>query len=93
MLISCPAVGCASVWGVGWNYVEYEALGQDFGARGARQEEQIELLRRLFTEPVVDFSGRRLPMRSLHTDISERLNSHSPGPIRGAWVAIVSGRP
>src|SRR2546426_865561 len=44
--------------GLGWNYVEYEALGQDFRTRGARQEEQIELLRRLFTEPVVDFSGR-----------------------------------
>jgi probable F420-dependent oxidoreductase len=44
--------------GVGWNQVEYEALGQDFQTRGARQEEQIELLRRLFTEPVVDFSGR-----------------------------------
>ncbi len=44
--------------GIGWNYVEYEALGQDFHTRGARQEEQIQLLRRLFTEPVVDFSGR-----------------------------------
>ncbi len=44
--------------GVGWNHVEYEALGQDFHTRGARQEEQIGLLRRLFTEPVVDFSGR-----------------------------------
>jgi probable F420-dependent oxidoreductase len=44
--------------GVGWNHVEYEALGQDFRTRGARQEEQIKLLRRLFTEPVVDFSGR-----------------------------------
>ncbi len=44
--------------GIGWNFVEYEALGQDFHTRGARQEEQIELLRRLFTEPVVDFSGR-----------------------------------
>jgi probable F420-dependent oxidoreductase len=44
--------------GVGWNHVEYEALDQDFHTRGARQEEQIELLRRLFVEPVVDFSGR-----------------------------------
>src|ERR1700720_3267005 len=44
--------------GVGSNYVEYEALGQNFRTRGARQEEQIGLLRRLFTEPVVDFSGR-----------------------------------
>jgi probable F420-dependent oxidoreductase len=44
--------------GVGWNHVEYEALGQNFRTRGAREEEQIGLLRRLFTEPVVDFSGR-----------------------------------
>jgi probable F420-dependent oxidoreductase len=44
--------------GVGWNSVEYEALGQDFHTRGARQEEQIGLLRRLFAEPVVEFSGR-----------------------------------
>src|SRR3954469_13238983 len=44
--------------GVGWSHVEYEALGQGFRTRGARQEEQIELLRRLFTEPVVDFTGR-----------------------------------
>jgi probable F420-dependent oxidoreductase len=44
--------------GVGWNHVEYEALGQDFRTRGARQEEQIELLRRLFTEPIVDYTGR-----------------------------------
>lgn len=44
--------------GVGWNHVEYQALDQDFHTRGAREEEQVELLRRLFTEPVVDFSGR-----------------------------------
>jgi probable F420-dependent oxidoreductase len=44
--------------GVGWSPVEYEALGQDFHTRGAREEEQIDLLRRLFTDPVVDYSGR-----------------------------------
>src|ERR1700689_399459 len=44
--------------GLGWNYVEYEALGQDFHTRGARQEEQIGLLRRLFEGSVVEFSGR-----------------------------------
>jgi probable F420-dependent oxidoreductase len=43
--------------GVGWNYVEYEALGENFRTRGRREEEQIGLLRQLFTEPVVDFSG------------------------------------
>ncbi len=44
--------------GVGWNHVEYQSLGQDFRTRGAREEEQIGLLRRLWTEPVVDFTGR-----------------------------------
>lgn len=43
--------------GIGWNYVEFEALGEDFHTRGRRMGEQIELLRRLWTEPVVDFSG------------------------------------
>ncbi len=44
--------------GVGWSPVEYQALGQDFHSRGRRQEEQIELLRRLWTEPVVSHAGR-----------------------------------
>jgi probable F420-dependent oxidoreductase len=44
--------------GVGWNWVEYEALGQDFASRGARLDEQIGLLRRLWTEPLVSFGGR-----------------------------------
>lgn len=43
--------------GIGWNYVEYDAMGQDFHTRGKRVEEQIELLRRLWLEPVVDFDG------------------------------------
>jgi probable F420-dependent oxidoreductase len=43
--------------GIGWNAVEYEALGKDFGNRGARSEEQVELLRRLWTEPVLTFDG------------------------------------
>ncbi len=44
--------------GIGWNDVEYEALGMDFTNRGRRFEEQIELLRRFWTEPVFDFEGR-----------------------------------
>lgn len=43
--------------GLGWNYVEYEALGQDFATRGKRVGEQVELLRKLWTEPLVDFTG------------------------------------
>ncbi|MBV9788474.1 MAG: LLM class F420-dependent oxidoreductase [Chloroflexi bacterium] len=44
--------------GVGWNPVEFEGLNEDFGNRGARSEEQIEVLRKLWTEPVVTFKGR-----------------------------------
>ena len=67
MSISFPAAGLRLGVGVGWNHVEYQALGQDFRTRGARQEEQIELLRRLFTEPVVDFSGPLRPGRPSRT--------------------------
>jgi len=43
--------------GVGWNPVEYEALGQPFHERGRRMTEQVGLLRRLWTEPVVTHEG------------------------------------
>jgi probable F420-dependent oxidoreductase len=44
--------------GIGWNSVEYEALGEDFSLRGSRVEEQVELLRRLWTERSVTYAGR-----------------------------------
>jgi probable F420-dependent oxidoreductase len=44
--------------GVGWNHVEYESLGIDWKTRGARQAEQVEVLRRLWSEDLVSFSGR-----------------------------------
>ena len=44
--------------GLGWNTVEFEALGMSFHNRNKRMEEQIALMRRLWTEPVVDFKGR-----------------------------------
>jgi len=43
--------------GVGWNAVEYEALGQSFADRGRRMTEQIDVLRRLWTEPSVTVDG------------------------------------
>jgi probable F420-dependent oxidoreductase len=43
--------------GLGWNYVEYEALGQDFATRGRRIEEQVALMRRLWTEPSLSHAG------------------------------------
>jgi len=44
--------------GVGWNDVEYEALGENFKNRGIRSEEQIDLMRKLWTEDLVTFDGR-----------------------------------
>ncbi len=43
--------------GLGWNAVEYEALGQNFTNRGRRLGEQVELMRRLWTEQSVTFNG------------------------------------
>ncbi len=44
--------------GIGWNPVEYEALGMNFNDRGKRSEEQIEVLRLLWTKELVTFKGR-----------------------------------
>ncbi|OBH05720.1 LLM class F420-dependent oxidoreductase [Mycobacterium sp. E2699] len=44
--------------GLGWNAVEYEALGEKFSNRGKRSEEQVELMRKLWTERSVTFAGR-----------------------------------
>ena len=44
--------------GTGWNTVEYEALGMSFEDRGARFDDQIQFLRRLWTEPVLTEHGR-----------------------------------
>jgi probable F420-dependent oxidoreductase len=43
--------------GIGWNHVEYEALGQSFASRGRRIEEQVGVLRRLWTTRSVTVSG------------------------------------
>jgi probable F420-dependent oxidoreductase len=44
--------------GLGWNQVEYMALNEDFHNRGRRIEEQVEVLRQLWTQPLVNYSGR-----------------------------------
>jgi probable F420-dependent oxidoreductase len=61
--------------GTGWNWVEYESLGADFERRGSVLDEQVTVLRRLWSEPVVTFDGefhridragiRPLPDRSI----------------------------
>ena len=44
--------------GIGWNPVEYEALGENFRNRGRRSEEQVEVIRKLWSEPLVTFAGQ-----------------------------------
>lgn len=59
--------------GTGWNAVEYEALGMDFASRATRYEEQIELLRALWTQPTLDWDT------ALHTVTDAGIN---PLPIQ-----------
>src|SRR5215467_7701747 len=51
--------------GVGWQESEYEALGEEFGTRGARMDEAITLLRAWWSEPQVDFAGPRYPVTAM----------------------------
>ncbi|MGO8916176.1 MAG: TIGR03619 family F420-dependent LLM class oxidoreductase [Stellaceae bacterium] len=51
--------------GVGWNHVEYQSLAADWKTRGARQAEQVHVLRRLWTEDLVTFAGRFHDLREV----------------------------
>ena len=44
--------------GIGWNHVEYEALGMNFADRGKRSEEQIEVMRTLWCNELVTYEGK-----------------------------------
>ena len=44
--------------GIGWNDVEYAALNEDFHTRGKRMEEQIEVLRALWSDTSITYEGR-----------------------------------
>ena len=59
--------------GVGWNSVEYEALGMDFHIRGRVVEEQIEVMRQLWSQQVISYQGK------YHTINAAGLN---PLPVR-----------
>ena len=58
--------------GTGWNQVEYEALGENFHNRGKRSEEQINLLRKLWSEELITFKGK------FHTVTDAGLNPLPP---------------
>jgi hypothetical protein len=74
--------------GIDWNYVEYQAraLGRDFRTRGARQGEQIQLLRRFFTQSVGDFPGRYHRADRAHSHPNRHPNLIWAGGIRRSSV-------
>ena len=49
--------------GIGWNQVELEGMGMRFNNRGRRSEEQINLMRALWTQELVDFDGQYHQLR------------------------------
>ena len=66
--------------GVGWNAVEYEALAQDFTNRGRRLEEQIEVLRALWTQDPCTYDGH---WHQIHEASINPLPAQQPIPI---WI-------
>ena len=68
--------------GVGWNPVEYEALGMDFHTRGRVVEEQIEVMRLLWSQEVISYKGR------YHTITEAGLN---PLPLRRSIPVWLGG--
>ena len=76
--------------GVGWNEVEYTGLNENFGNRGRRCEEQIAVMRALWTEEVIDYEGRwhRIPDAGINP-----LPVQRPIPIWiGGYVAATMDR-
>jgi probable F420-dependent oxidoreductase len=73
--------------GTGWNTVEYVALGEDFHNRGARQVEQVELLRRLWSEDVVAFDGEHHTVE--HAGINPRPSAPIPIWFGGSAPALL----
>lgn len=69
--------------GVGWNPVEYEALGMDFHVRGRVVEEQIEVMRLLWSQEIISYQGK------YHTINNAGLN---PLPVRRSIPIWTGGR-
>jgi hypothetical protein len=68
--------------GVGWNKEEVEATGYTWEDRGRRCDEFMDAMRRLWTEPVVDFHGQYLNFETMRMD---------PKPVQKPHVPIIVG--
>ena len=92
--------------GIGWNAVEYDSLGVDFSTRAARVEEQIGLLRRLWTEPTLVHHGAHdavdaagiapLPTRPVPIWIGTSTNPRAlarVGRLADGWIPMPNVQP
>jgi len=92
--------------GIGWNAVEYDSLGVDFSTRAARVEEQIGLLRRLWTEPTLVHQGAHdavdaagiapLPTRPVPIWIGTATNPRAlarVGRLADGWIPMPNVQP
>lgn len=78
------------VLGVGWNRTEFEAMRADFQARGSHIEEQMDVLRALWTQPTVTFQGKWHRLSEVHMP---PLPLQRPIPIwLGGWAEAVLRR-
>jgi probable F420-dependent oxidoreductase len=68
--------------GVGWQASEYEALGEEFGTRGRRMDEALELLRACWRQPSIDFAGKHYQVRAMGME---------PKPPQGAGLPLWIG--
>ncbi len=76
--------------GVGWNQAEFEAMNADFQARGSQIEEQMDVLRALWTQPTVTFQGKWHHLHEVHMP---PLPLQRPIPIwLGGWADAVLQR-
>lgn len=76
--------------GVGENKQEYRAMNADFQARGSHLEEQIDVLRALWTQPTVTFEGKWHHLSEVHMP---PLPLQRPIPIwLGGWAEAVLRR-
>lgn len=71
--------------GTGWNQIEYEALGENFENRGERFDEQINVLRQLWSEPVVHIETEH------HTIKHAGVNPLPLQPVLPIWMGGSTG--
>lgn len=75
--------------GAGWLEEEFQIAGQDFHTRGARMDETIEILRKLWTEPTITHSGEHYHFGPLHFEPKPVAKPHPPIIVGGESPAAL----